>query len=379
MPIMRKLTALAAMLLLLPCVSQASSLEELLVEKGVITRSEMRASQHDGAAKVYWNQGTRLDFADTGFTAKINTQLQTRYTFTDNDGGSNDSEFSVRRARLMVSGTALHEEFSYRLQMDFAGTSTLKDAYLQWNACDNTSVRMGRYKTAISRQYNNTSAKLQFAERSIASEYYDHGRQEGVKAMMGFMDDKIMLSLGVADGTDTGVAETDHLYEGAVRVDIMGGMDAYEEGDINGTEGVALNWGAAVANEHLADTSDDVTVSSDINLKSGGASVHAELFYKDEETADSDTLSFYGQVGYFVMPKKLEVAGRYARIDCDNGRASGDCAGLDTAQEYGVGLNYYWWKHNLKAQLNWSRITEEDTGGTDADNDRFIFQLASYF
>jgi hypothetical protein len=339
----------------------------------------MRASQHSGAAKVYWNQGTRLDFADAGFTAKINTQLQTRYTYTDNDGASNDSEFDVNRARLIVSGTALHEEFSYRMQVDFASGTVLRDAYLQWNACDGASVRMGRYKTAISRQFNNSSSKLQFADRSIVSGYYDLGRQEGAKVMGSLMDDKVMLSLGITDGTDTGVAETDHLYEAAVRVDIMGGMNAYEEGDVNGTEGVALNWGAAVALEDLADGSDDTTVSTDFNLKSGGASLHVEGFYRDEETADSDSISFLAQVGYFVMPKKLEVAGRYGRVDCDNGRASGDCSGLSHAQEYGVGLNYYWWKHNLKAQLNWSRITEEDTGDTDFDNDRFILQLASYF
>ena len=51
---MRKLTVLAALLLLVPTVSQAKSLEDLLVEKGVITKSEARGSSHDSGAKVYW-------------------------------------------------------------------------------------------------------------------------------------------------------------------------------------------------------------------------------------------------------------------------------------------------------------------------------------
>src|SRR5690606_37924289 len=108
---MRKLTLIAGLLLLLPVSTQAKTLEELLGEKGVITKNEARASQHSGAAKVYWNKATTLDFADVGFTARINTLLQPRYEFTDNDedaeNNENESSFSLRSARLQVAGTAL--------------------------------------------------------------------------------------------------------------------------------------------------------------------------------------------------------------------------------------------------------------------------------
>ena len=80
--------------MLIPAVSNAATLEELLVEKGVITKGEASASMHAGNAKVYWNKGTRLEFPDTGFTAKFNTQIQARYRFNDLESSGNSSSFS---------------------------------------------------------------------------------------------------------------------------------------------------------------------------------------------------------------------------------------------------------------------------------------------
>ena len=193
---MRKLAIVAASLMMVPAVSQAKTLEDLLVEKGVITRGEASGAAMGGGSKVYWNGGTRLEFPDNGFTTQINTQLQSRYTFTDADeefGENNRSSFDMVRARIELTGTALNNEFSYKIQTDLVGDGSLdngaddqgkrspdlRDAWLQWNACDWASARMGQFKTAISRQYNNSSSKLQFADRSLASETYDLGRQNG--------------------------------------------------------------------------------------------------------------------------------------------------------------------------------------------------------
>ena len=67
---MRKLAIIAVLALLAPALCQAATLEELLVEKGVITQSEARGATSDGA-KAYYKGGTRLEFPDAGFTTKI--------------------------------------------------------------------------------------------------------------------------------------------------------------------------------------------------------------------------------------------------------------------------------------------------------------------
>jgi hypothetical protein len=107
---MRKGLVLAGLLALYPSMSQAKTLEDLLVEKGVITKHEA-SSAGDSGAKVSWNDGTRFEFPATGFTAQLNTLWQGRYTFTDFDedaGLKNTSSFNTERARIIVSGNALH-------------------------------------------------------------------------------------------------------------------------------------------------------------------------------------------------------------------------------------------------------------------------------
>lgn len=410
---MRKLTVLASLLLLAPVVTQAQSLEDLLVQKGVITKSEAGSAHDMSGAKVYWNEGTRLDFADTGFTANIGTQFQTRYAFNDGDedaGRSNVSSFDVRTARINVYGTALNEEFTYKIQTDFGGgTGSLKDAYLQWNACEGLGVRMGQFKTEFGRQQVNSISKLQFADRSAVTDFFTLGRQNGLAGMMDVNDD-ITLTAGIFNGlSDNGAAteginspgiDTKHTGVVALRADVMGNMDAYEEGDVNHTEDAALNVGLAYAYSEFESmplaTGSGATVNSvnaDVNFKWQGWSAMGEFFWHEfdaDTAADSiDNTGFYAQVGYFVMPKKLEIAGRYGYIDCDDGAAmsigsltGGDnvCAGYDKVNTVDASINYYWWKHHLKAQIGFEHLNQRGLGSADDVNDNtWLLQLSSWF
>src|SRR5262249_51589103 len=126
---MRKsLIIAAALLVAAPAVSQAKTLEELLVEKGGITKTEAKnAGTSSAASKMYWNNGTRFEFPDNGFTAGFATHLEQRYEFFDDDedfGGRDTSSFEVTKARLIISGTAMHNEFSYYLMPDFVGSKS---------------------------------------------------------------------------------------------------------------------------------------------------------------------------------------------------------------------------------------------------------------
>jgi len=409
---MRKLAIVAASLVLFPAISQAKTLEDLLVEKGVITRGEASSASMGGGSKVYWNGGTRLEFPDNGFTTQINTQIQTRYTFTDADedaGDRNTSSFDVVRARLAISGTALNNEFSYMLQTDMVGSENdgsrspeLKDAWIQWNACDWASARMGQFKTAISRQFNTSSTKLQFADRSTASNTFDLGRQQGAAGKWNLLNDKLVMTAGIFNGQSTGEGDNrsgkDNLMTGVVsaRYQAMGEMDAFEEGDVNYTEKAALNFGAAFAggqsHQEVAiggaeDKVDNYHLSVDANFKLKGISVNGEFFWQelnpDGDGEKVDPNGFYVQAGYFLTPKKWELAARFSMVDCKDGEAAvvnPDCAGSDQLDESTAGINYYWWKHNLKAQFNFvTQNAQGVSGGEDSRTDRWLFQLSSYF
>ena len=154
----------------------------------------------------------------------------------------------------------------------------------------------------------------------------------------------------------------------------------------------ALSFGAAYAysdfndvEENLSDQVDAHTFSFDGNFKSMGWSANAEFFYQSvrpDAAEKSEPLGFYAQGGYFVLPKKLEVAARYGFIDCDNGKAGGSCSGLDNINEVSATLNYYFWRHSLKAQLGYDFVNEDSVGGgndSDVNTNRWVFQVSSYF
>jgi phosphate-selective porin OprO/OprP len=410
---MRKATLVAALLLLTPAVSQAKTLEDLLVEKGVITKGEAAGASDSSASKLYWNQGTRVEFPDTGFTTSIATMLQTRYSFNDRDedaGQRNTSSFDVNRARLIISGTALNREFSYMLSTDFVSapdsdanfgqSPQVRDAYIDWRPCkDDTGIRMGAFKTAVSRQFNTNQQSMQFVDRSLVSEYFTIGRENGAMAYGSLADGMITGSAGIFNGESTREApnfsgvDTRHTGVFSVRVNPTGSMNVAEEGDIDFTEELATSVGATYAHsdrELAAGGKDNANlVNVDANLKYMGLGLHAEYFTNDTDVA-GDTSGFYVQGGYFFVPKKWEIAARYGMTDCDDGAGisanptSGtqliSCAGADSVSEASASLNYYFWRHNLKAQLGYDYVNTDVTGaGDDVRNNRYVFQLSSYF
>lgn len=405
---MRKVTVLASLLLLCPAVSQAKSLDELLVEKGVITKAEAQSAAGATASKTYWKDGSRFEFPDTGFTAKVNTFIQTRYTFSDNDekaARKNTSSFDVIRARIYVTGSAMHEEFNYYLDGDFVGTKNsdgskqadLRDAWLQWNACDWASLKMGQYKTQISRQYNTSDHAIQFADRTIASDFFQLGRSQGATGYAKSSDGQWSASAGIFNGLSDGEGfnksgvDTKHTGIVAARWNPMGKMNAFEEGDVEWTEDMAVSVGAAYAYSDAtqAVAGGDVkqqNLSADANFKWNGWSFNGEYFYEDynpeaDGMESGKPMGFYAQLGYFLAPKTWEIAARYGLLDCDSGKAqNGMCKGNDKVNEVTVGLNYFWWKHALKAQLNYSHVNERVLGdGDDVNTNKWIFQLSSFF
>jgi len=419
---MRKLSILLSALLLVPAISNAATLEDLLVEKGVITKGEAKAAMATEASKVYWNDGTRIEFPDTGFTAKINTLIQTRYTFWDMDeeapilvgdtlvSPKNRSSFDVQRARLAFSGNALHNEFYYKLEADFVGgadkdgdaweesyfggdekSPELLDAYIGWKACDWLDLMMGQFKVPVSRQFMADPWGLQFADRSLTSYYFDLGRQTGLMGKLDLADGQVELGGGIFNGISTGeganrtAVDTKHTGLVNLRWDVMGNMNPYVEGDVDWTDEAAVSLGAAYAYSDADSYMGEVELNNidvDANLKVQGFSLHGEFYtasYDLDQGDNVEPLGFYLQAGYFFEPKTWELAARYGYVDCDEGMSAGVCAGLDKINTIDVSINYYWWKHHLKAQLGMSIVNEDTVNDDDYNFNRWLFQLSSYF
>lgn len=375
---MRKILLVAAVMAMAPFVSQATTLDELLADKG-IAQNEVRAASD--AAKLYWNKGTRIEFPDTGFTTSVSTVIRTRAEFVDNDeGADNTSSVDIKNARLIVQGTALNREFSYLLRTEFAETAELLDGYISWDACDAASVKVGQFKTAISRQYNVDEPMLQLADRSVVSDAFDLGRDQGIEVGVKSLD-VVGLKLQAFDGdgqNDNEADDTDHTFVAALRLPLAGEIDSLSESDVENTDELAADVGAAYAYQDI-DDEDIQTISADVNVKSSGLSFNGEFFWNDDSATDASDTGAYVQAGYFLTAKELEIAARYGYIDCDDASSADECAGNDDVNEVNVGLNYYWWAHHLKAQVGYSFLNEDTTAGDDVNTNRWLVQLGGWF
>jgi hypothetical protein len=265
----------------------------------------------------------------------------------------------------------------------------LLDAYIDWNASDWGGLRMGQFKPAISRSWNNHAAFMQFTDRSVVSDVSDFGRQQGLagRAELAGLDFGAAIfngSLG-DDGANLSNFDTKHLFVGNVRFNVMGEMNPYQEGDIDWTEDMALNFGAAYAYGNASGDVDRQAVSIDANFKSNGLSLHGEFFWnREKEGAEKyKPLGLYAQAGYFLVPRTIELAARYSYGDADGIPLLVNGVIADKLNQVSVALNYYWWKHNLKAQLGYDFLNVDQgssaPNGGDVNTNRWMLQLSSYF
>jgi hypothetical protein len=91
---------------------------------------------------------------------------------------------------------------------------------------------------------------------------------------------------------------------------------------------------------------------------------------------------FFVQGGYFVIPEKLEIAGRYELIDYGRNHPEGGTLGLvDNRRFYTAGLNYFLKGRDHKLQINYIHREEELSGAFFGDNDENVFltQYQIYF
>ena len=111
---------------------------------------------------------------------------------------------------------------------------------------------------------------------------------------------------------------------------------------------------------------------SDLAYKYGGFSLTSGYHYRNIDPmeltsfGEQDAWGYFLQSGYFLVPERFEVAGRYAFIDPDNPVTISD----NEKTEITLGLNYYLRNHSFKAGINYSLISTEKQAGD--ENERIV-------
>ena len=407
-------------------VAFAQSLEDLLKQKGVINEAEY--AKVTSTPKVSYQPGDGFTFTseDQKYKGSIGGFVQLRYTFSDLDAANNTvakpaqdtSQFSMSRVKLFFNGYSLTPDFTYKLQLNITQGNVLstgkeiEEAYLNYRFIDEAQLRFGQDKVPFARQFMVSSTSQQFVDLSHVATAFAPGYDAGLTLHGKVAGGLVTYSTGVFGGAGQGTAtpNTDSAIVGRIAVNPLGEFK-YVESDVDNTEKPLVSFGAnyygdtikngSTNNVNLlsstgwagvgtklmpaafgTDKLDITTLGYDVAFKWRGLYTQAEYFIGHAEGQSSHyTLranGFYAQGGYFVIPQKLELVARYAYLDPDRDATN------DHWVETTGGVNWYFYKHNLKLQADYTDIHKQaavafNNGPHPTDDKRFRLQAQLIF
>ncbi|MCI0454106.1 MAG: hypothetical protein L0Y68_03810 [Candidatus Dadabacteria bacterium] len=374
-----------------------------------------------GTAKTYviewwknieagYENGFFIRTQDDLFSLKFNIRTQFLF-FVEDDGDDTATSFDIRRLWISFRGNAFRSWLKYLLILEASGDVELLDYFMDAAKITAIVPRVGQYRVPFNREELTDPFNLQLVDNSIVNREFSLGRHIGV-GLGGVVSRFITYGVGVFNsaGRNTINENSNLLYVGRVMLTPTGepryssvnpfpiaGQYAYSQGSFGDTETPLIALSAAVAflpgykpvndspdntiiNARLASLgvqeADIFQFSADLSVKYRIFSLEAEYDLRNinPNQVGIDSALSQGvrvQSGVFLIPKLIEVAGRFAIIDL--GHDFGD----EKIWELTPGLSFYFLRsHNLKLQFDYSFIRDELL---DTDINRVRAQLTVSF
>jgi hypothetical protein len=300
------------------------------------------------------------------------------WLFGSHQDDETDTTFRVRRAELKVSGEIYPELVRYRVMIDPAkalefdavslpvegqepepdvpgevtaeqpasGTSIFQDFEIGF-LTPFADVTVGQFKVPLGFEGYNSSSKLLFPERALASKEYGDRRDIGLR-----VDKKIgpvYYYVGLFNGAGQNRLDTNDQKDLAARV------------EVSPLPGLMLG---AAAYTSLGEREQPTTrdrVEADLRLEVANALLQAEYLHGWDGSNQVERVQghgFYAALGYTFFGR-LQPLVRVGFLDTDVERdvAAG---GSDEVWHYEVGANYFIDGHRAKLQLSGSWFDYED-------------------
>lgn len=334
-------------------------------------RARSRAGADDDEEPVFTasiQDGVSARSRDDEFSLRFATILVSRLGVDVPTAGEPTPFANLHLARLILRGNAFGPHVRYFVSAELTGEPYLRDLELAFEWRPELAVRVGRFRTPFSRQFQIPRSLFQLTDRSIASDYFRAGRSNGLAIDGRLWNGRGEYHVGLYDGASSGwpsgtllpvvrvVAapfgelphdETTARAPGDVRLAI--GLSGYStiatSSDVSGsapTAGVERNAG-----------------SIDVALRAGPVGLSAEGYVDRRRYADGEEQVGAGgfvQLGVFVVPATFELAARGGWLvqDVEDLHDSA-VARLD------LGATYYWPAAGVKLQTAYA-FTEVSGG-----------------
>jgi phosphate-selective porin OprO/OprP len=336
------------------------------------------------AFTVSWKDG-KTTIESKSARLDISNRLQVR--FTDENLGDNSAtsqpergSFRIRRGKTKFEGWAYTKDLTYELQLNWPDTANpLEDANVNYDFTKGKKLfqlKGGQYKVPFGRQELTSSGSQQFVDRALVSNRFARGRDIGLQAWGLPAGGKLDWRIGIFNGNGRTVSRNDNdEYQVNARLAWQPFGDVkYSEGDFESSDTLLFALAGQYENNERpvaaaggtpAHSVEKEIVGGDVVVKFKGFSIYGELFdatnTRDLGLSDFDDDGFVVQAGYFVIPRKFEVALRLAEIDPNTSRDS------DEQEERGVGVGYFWNKHSNKLQADFREIEDKSRRNEDKE------------
>jgi len=296
---------------------------------------------------------------------KVSGFLNMRYQW---NGSDRSNAFDIRRARISLKGD-LNPNFDYTLQVEFAGSPKILDAYIRYKVARQFNIQAGEFKIPFSMENAYSPTALETSENAMAisrlCNYSDisgtasNGRDVGVALYGGFWKKEgyniLDYNVGVFNGNGINVKDNNKAKDFSGRL------------TVNPTRHLSLSgsyyYGTFGKQEET--THNRRRVAAGIRWEDQRLLVRSEYIYG--RTAGMNSEGVYAVAGYFVHPKWQPVLKYdYFRLDKSDVKTKDNY--------YLVGLNYYPFAF-MRLQANY---TYKDMGTGD-DAHMFALQFFAMF
>jgi phosphate-selective porin OprO and OprP len=323
-----------------------SSVSALAQTKQTPTNLPAIGSAKAASGTVGYDDGLYLATADDAHRLSIGGRLTTRFTVAKEDGLV-QSRFSIPTARARLSGHvfAVNDfELSGELQ---SGAFELRNAYLD-RPIFGARLRLGQFKVPYSRQQLTSLSRMQFMDRALTNRFSNADRDLGVSLYQRpeRNSEGFEWNLGVFNGRGILPYQPSRpsLPQIALRLGWAGArVNGYDEADFDGGP---LRVAAALG--YLGDLGPTDAMVHRFNvdgmLKFYGTSLSWAAYLKSRPSPAQTRqleMGYHVQAGHFLVPRKLEFAGRFAQVP----------GGLRDRQEVLAVMNVYRFEHRLKWQI----------------------------
>jgi phosphate-selective porin len=339
---------------------------------------------------VGYKKGAYIKTTDDRYSLKLNVRTQGLFKYEAPEGEKDTATFSVKRARLLAGGNVFYPWMQYNTEITLEGGSVaLRDAYIEAAYFDWAKPRIGQYKVPFDREFLTSAFNLELIDRSIVSSAFSLQRDIGVQLSGQFLQNQLEYGVGMFNGSGANQNNQDNnfMYVGRV-VWTPFGSYPYSQGALDTPATPKLAVGLAGAylpglepgerktlagpsgnTDILPVQSDVYELTADLAFKYLNLSFEGSWDFRNIDPEEptpygsTNAQGFYLQPGYFVIPKKLELAARFAWVNPDNPNQKDD----DEQWEYTGGLSYYINGHDLKLQANYSYFINETEDGDQDD------------